>query len=84
MDLAIGEFSYSNVRLSPEHPPLTHHRIATTIQVHSLQADKTLSSNRKALDLLEAAKLASKGENWSWDKDLIRQVIEILETHPVS
>jgi hypothetical protein len=46
--------------------------------------NKTRSSAKDALDLLEAAKVATeKGPVNYWDEGLVNKVVEIFETHPV-
>mmetsp|Transcript_25591 Transcript_25591/g.60314 ORF Transcript_25591/g.60314 Transcript_25591/m.60314 type:complete len:2295 (+) Transcript_25591:66-6950(+) len=53
--------------------------------VKSIKAEnKTKTNSKEALDLFEAVKIATENGpiNYSWDKDLVTQVIGILETHP--
>jgi len=54
--------------------------------VKSINADNKPDENSKeALDLFEATKIATENGpvNYSWDEDLVTQVIGILETHPI-
>jgi hypothetical protein len=51
-----------------------------------IKADNLSQSSAKdALDLLEAAQIATeKGPVNNWEEDLINEVIHIFKTHPVS
>jgi hypothetical protein len=58
----------------------------TTVKVNTIETDnKTLLSGKEALNLFEAAKVATERGpvNSFWDDDLVRKVIDILQTHPV-
>jgi hypothetical protein len=61
---------------------LSHH---ITSQVKSIEKDKkTTSSTKDALDLIEAIKFATSKGPVDWDEELVSQVVDILQTHPVS
>ncbi len=54
-------------------------------QVHSIEADKnTFSSSKEALDLYEAISTSSRLKPIELEPISIGQVIDILQTHPVS
>jgi len=55
-----------------------------SLQVKSIQANKdTASSNKAALDLLEAIKFATNKGPVVWDQVLVDQVVKILQSHRV-
>jgi hypothetical protein len=57
------------------------------VQVNTIEADQnTLLSGKEAINLFEAAKVATENGpvNSYWDEDLINKVIHILQSHPVS
>jgi hypothetical protein len=52
--------------------------------VKSIRADKgNPPSTKAALDLLEAIKFATNKGPVDWEKELVNQVVEILQTHSV-
>jgi hypothetical protein len=68
--------------LSFSAPSPSHH---ITPQVKSIEKDKkTTSSTKDALDLIEAIKFATSKGPVDWDEELVSQVVDILQTHPVS